>query len=467
LLVRREGDTVLFLNDPRHRNGSALAFHLPLTQTNSPAVLAALGRVGTLEGTDYRGEPVLAVSRRVPGTSWHLLTKMDQEEIFAHWRSRTRLVLAVILSGLAITGLVLRALWRRREAGLLREELATHKQMVAQLRKLSSAVEQSPVCIVITDRAGNIEYVNPKFCALTGYTPDEVRGRNPRVLKSGEMPPEGYRQLWETILAGREWRGEFHNKKKNGELYWELASISPIVDETGAITHFLGIKEDITERTRTAAALQKSEENFRAMFELASVGMAQTDVRTGQWLRVNQKLCDITGYSAEELLRLRPDEITLPEDRQRDRELFQRVVCGELPDYRLEKRYVRKDGAVAWVNVNVTVIRDADGQVSRTLAAIEDITERKRAQAEREALVKTLEEALANVKTLSGLVPICANCKKIRDDHGYWSQVETYVAKHSGARFSHGICPECARKLYPEFASDVPPQPRQEAPDAS
>jgi hypothetical protein len=119
---------------------------------------------------------------------------------------------------------------------------------------------------------------------------------------------------------------------------------------------------------------------------------------------------------------------------------------------------------VAWVNVNMTVIRDAAGQAARTMATIEDITERKQAQAEREAMVQTLEEALANVKTLSGLVPICAHCKKIRDDHGYWSQVETYVAKHTDARFSHGICPECAHKLYPEFAPEDPPRPRQEAP---
>jgi PAS domain S-box-containing protein len=133
----------------------------------------------------------------------------------------------------------------------LKAELAERKQTEEQLRKLSCAVEQSPVSIVITDLQGSIEYVNPKFCALTGYSPDEVRGQNPRVLKSGETPPEAYRQLWETILAGREWRGEFHNKKKNGELYWESASISPVVDETGRITHFMAAKEDITEHKRT------------------------------------------------------------------------------------------------------------------------------------------------------------------------------------------------------------------------
>src|ERR1035437_2022300 len=114
-----------------------------------------------------------------------------------------------------------------------------------------------------------------------------------------------------------------------------------------------------------------------SMFQLASIGMAQSDPQTGQWLRVNQKMCAITGYTAAELLRMRASELTHPHDRQKDAEEFARVVRGEAPDYRLEKRYVRKDGAVVWVNVNMTVIRDAAGQPVRTITTIEDITERK------------------------------------------------------------------------------------------
>ncbi len=134
---------------------------------------------------------------------------------------------------------------------------------------------------------------------------------------------------------------------------------------------------DVSERKRATQKLRESEEQFRAMFELASIGMAQADPRTGQWLRVNQKMCAITGYSAAELLKMRISDLTHPDDRQKDWENFQQVVRGEASDYRLEKRYVRKDGTLAWVNVNMTVIRDAAGQPMRTLATIEDITERK------------------------------------------------------------------------------------------
>jgi PAS domain S-box-containing protein len=113
--------------------------------------------------------------------------------------------------------------------------------------ELLAAVEQSPSSVVIADLRGKIEYVNPKFTELTGYTLEETLGKNPRILKSGKHSVEIYEQLWRTITSGGDWRGEFHNKKKNGELYLESAVISPIRDAQGAITHFVAVKEDITQ----------------------------------------------------------------------------------------------------------------------------------------------------------------------------------------------------------------------------
>ena len=144
------------------------------------------------------------------------------------------------------------------------------------------------------------------------------------------------------------------------------------------------------QRRLDQAALQASEAQFRAIFETAAIGMAQADPTTGRWVRVNQRMCEITGYSADELLAMRVPEITHPDDRQLDWELFERVVRGEAPKYRLEKRYLRKDGSTAWVNVNMTVIRDASGTPVRTVAAIEDIGERKRAEEERDITVRLL-----------------------------------------------------------------------------
>ncbi len=122
-----------------------------------------------------------------------------------------------------------------------------------ELRKLSHAVEQSASAIMITNVRGEIEYVNPKFTEMTGYASAEVLGQNPRILKSGEKGAEEYRDLWQTITSGRDWRGEFHNRKKSGELYWDYSTISPVTNAEGAVTHFIAVKEDGTERKEAAA----------------------------------------------------------------------------------------------------------------------------------------------------------------------------------------------------------------------
>ena len=125
-----------------------------------------------------------------------------------------------------------------------------------EFRKLSSAIEQSPASIVITDVEGRIEYVNPKFERVSGYTLEEARGLNPRILKSGHTPKERYSELWGNLTSGVEWRGEFCNTRKDGSLYWESASISPVRNSRGAITHFVAVKEDITDRKRIEEQLR-------------------------------------------------------------------------------------------------------------------------------------------------------------------------------------------------------------------
>ncbi|WP_379138694.1 PAS domain S-box protein [Paenibacillus sp. sgz500958] len=128
------------------------------------------------------------------------------------------------------------------------DDLSQHKRIEDELHTLYHAVEHSPVAVVITDTKGRIEYVNPKCIQLTGYTAEELLGQNPRILQSGETKREVYQELWNLITCGNVWEGEFHNKKKSGVLYWEKASVSPVFNADGAITHFVSVKEDITER---------------------------------------------------------------------------------------------------------------------------------------------------------------------------------------------------------------------------
>jgi|GEM_PF-1335055 len=139
-----------------------------------------------------------------------------------------------------------------------------------KIRKLSLGIEQSPAIIVITDKDGNIEYTNPRFTQITGYAPEEAIGLTPRILKSGYTPAKQYAELWKTIKEKKVWRGEFLNRKKNGELYWESTVISPLLDSKGNITNFIALKEDVTELKRINDELIKAKEKAEEMNRLKS-----------------------------------------------------------------------------------------------------------------------------------------------------------------------------------------------------
>jgi PAS domain S-box-containing protein len=180
-------------------------------------------------------------------------------------------------------------------------EISDRKQAEEKLRKLSRAVEQSPVTTIITDPAGHIEYVNPRFTEVTGYTLREVAGQTPRVLKSGQTSSETYQELWETITAGKEWRGELRNRKKDGTLYWASTAVSPITDRQGAVTHFLGISEDVTQRKRTEDEARRHRDELAHFGRISIMGEMATSLAH----ELNQPLTVISGCTQLALDKLR------------------------------------------------------------------------------------------------------------------------------------------------------------------
>ncbi|MDT8447711.1 MAG: response regulator [bacterium] len=163
----------------------------------------------------------------------------------------------------------------RDEIGLLAaavDEMVQSRQGAEEmLHKLNRAVEQSPVSVVVTDLAANIEYINPRVTEITGYQPEELLGKNPRLFKSGHHDNAFYQKIWNELTAGRQWRGELLNRKKNGEHFWESTTLSPVFDDSGRIINYLGVKEDITLQKQRDDELQK------ARFEAEAANLAKTN----------------------------------------------------------------------------------------------------------------------------------------------------------------------------------------------
>jgi PAS domain S-box-containing protein len=173
---------------------------------------------------------------------------------------------------------------KRVATSLSREKYTSASQ---RQRLLMHALEQSPATIIVTDAEGKIIYANPKFVATTGYAANEAIGQNPRLLKSGETSQEEYRLLWKTIKAGKEWHGVFHNRRKDGSLYWERASISPVHDAKGKIANFMAVKEDITQFMEADAARRRMAAGVDAVFNALPFAIVLVDP-TGSILLANR-----------------------------------------------------------------------------------------------------------------------------------------------------------------------------------
>ena len=255
----------------------------------------------------------------------------------------------------------------RRVGSALSDE--HHTETSQRMRLLVHALEQSPATIIVTDAEGRILYANPKFVETTGYTIEETIGQTPRFLKSGHTSPEAYADLWRTLRVGREWRGTFQNRRKDGTLYWERASISPVFDAEGKVANFMAVKENITEFVEADAARRRTEERLQAVIIALTDGLLLLDA-TGSIVLANPAAASLLGRPHEQLLGRTLDTIGLrwldatgqpmaaanhPAQRVLESgEIVHNETCGVLA----------AEGRATWLSITATPVQADPGALS-------------------------------------------------------------------------------------------------------
>jgi PAS domain S-box-containing protein len=295
-------------------------------------------------------------------------------------------------------------------------------------------------------------YFSPVWKAMRGYRKDELT--NSETEWSDSIHPDDKDRVMAAVKEHFEGESEVFNqayriRRKDGSWICIRDRGKALRDDTGRMIRMAGSEVDITEYVKARNELEQSEQRYRSLAEVSPAGIWQTD-ETGDNTFVSHRWVEITGISKEKAAGRGWAQRIHPDDKEKIRSGWYRHASSRQP-YRSEFRFIRPDGSTVWVLCMARPQRDEKGEVIGWIGNITDITKLKESEAENESLIRSLRTALAQIKTLNQLLPICASCKKIRDDKGYWNQIETYISEHSQAQFSHSICPDCTKELYPDL----------------
>jgi PAS domain S-box-containing protein len=388
LLLRKEGSDIVFLNELRHIKNTELLLRKPVTTEKLPAAMAVQGIEGTVNGIDYRNVPVVASMKKIPGTSWFMVAKIDREEIFSSMKTRMKMVLIIILLFILALGLFLGFFSWNQRARFYREKYEDELNRLALIKHFDYILKFANDIILLIDKELKIVEANDRALESYMYTRDEFIGMKLEDIRAPESIEQLHFQL-EMVEENESATFETFHKRKDNSVFPVEVSVR-VVNIEGS-KYFQSIGRDITERKNVEDILKESEEKFRKIFEESPFSMLIT-AKDFEIIRANLSFCNLTGYDESELKLLTFKDFTHPDYIVADEVSLLKLVAGEIPVYHTEKRYVRKDGSIIWGSTTVSLVRNNNDEVQFFLVMIEDITLRKRTETELIAAKEKAEE---------------------------------------------------------------------------
>jgi PAS domain S-box-containing protein len=387
LLIRRDGDEIVYLNELRHLKNTALILKKPASLENLPASMAVKGIIGTVEGMDYRNVKVVAAMNKIPGTPWYMVAKMDRDEVLSSLNSQIRMIVIILILIILTSGSFLGFLIRNQRVIYYRERYENEVDRLALIKHFDYILKFANDFILLVDKDLNIVEANDRALEFYQYTRGEFIGMNVEKIRA----PETLSQLPGIVniidIKESATFETIHKRKDNSTFPIELSI--RVVQIEGS-KYYQSIGRDITQRKNAENTLRVSEDRFRKIFEESPFSILMTGKDFGI-IRANLSFCNFIGYPEEELKICTFRNFTHPDYISNDEISLLKLIAGDIPVYQTEKRYIRKDGSVIWGSTTVSLIRNKNLEVQFFLVMIEDINLRKKAAEELENSVSLLK----------------------------------------------------------------------------
>lgn len=408
ILLRREGDEIVYLSELRHLQNAKLLLRKPVTSENLPAAMAVRGLTSTIDGIDYRNVHVVAAMNKIPGTTWYMVAKMDHQEILSELTSHIKMIAIMIILLIITSGTFMAFIIRTQYIAFYREKYESELNRLALVKHFDYILKYANDIIILVDHDLNIVEANDRALEFYQYSRDEFIGMKIEKLRA----PETKFLLTDTLeileKVGYSTYESVHIRKDKTTFPIELSSRVVMIEGS---KYYQTIGRDITERKQIENTLKESEDKFRKIFTNSPFSMLMTGKDYGI-IRANSAFCNFIGYSEEELKLWTFRNFTHPDHIKGDETSLMRLIAGEIPVYQSEKRYIRKDGSIIWGSATISIIRDKNEEIQFFLVMIEDITLKKKASAELDNSFSLLKATLES--TEDGLLVVNSSGKIVQ-----------------------------------------------------